>query len=122
MLEAMACGTPVAAYPVTGPIDVITPETGALDEDLGTAVAAALDVDRRACRAEALRYDWQVIADRFLDTVAIGRQRGPSQTSRLLRRPMSRVSLRSSTSVMPHASSIAPTSRDSRSPSASNSS
>ena len=122
MLEAMACGTPVAAYPVTGPIDVITPRTGALDEDLGTAVAAALDVDRGACRAEALRYDWQVIADRFLDTVAIGRQRGPSQTSRLLRRPMSRVSLRSSTSVMPHASSIAPTSRDSRSPTASNSS
>ena len=44
MLEAMACGTPVAAYPVIGPADVVTPGvTGVLDEDLGAAALAALD-------------------------------------------------------------------------------
>ena len=63
MLEAMACGTPVAAYPVTGPIDVVTPETGALDENLSAAVARALEVDRGACRAHALRCGWRDIAD-----------------------------------------------------------
>ena len=71
MLEAMACGTPVAAYPVTGPVDVVTPATGALDEDLPTAVRAALHVDRSACRALALRYDWRVIADRFLQSLTL---------------------------------------------------
>ena len=63
MLEAMACGTPVAAYPVTGPIDVVTPETGALDESLSAAVARALEVDRGACRTHALRCGWRDIAD-----------------------------------------------------------
>ena len=66
MLEAMACGTPVAAFPVTGPLDVI-PGSGAgvLDEDLRRAALAALDCDRAACRRHAERYSWEVCAADF---------------------------------------------------------
>jgi glycosyltransferase involved in cell wall biosynthesis len=55
-LEALACGVPVAAYPLTGPIDVVADGvTGALDEDLACAAARALKIDPRACRARALQ-------------------------------------------------------------------
>ncbi|MDO9710203.1 glycosyltransferase family 4 protein [Paracraurococcus lichenis] len=66
ILEAMACGTPVAAYPVTGPLDVI-PGSGAgvLDQDLRRAALAALDCDRAACRAHAERYSWEACAASF---------------------------------------------------------
>ncbi|WP_456316080.1 glycosyltransferase family 4 protein [Roseicella aerolata] len=66
ILEAMACGTPVAAYPVTGPRDVI-PGSGAgvLDEDLRRAALAALDCDRAACRAHAERFSWEACAAAF---------------------------------------------------------
>ena len=57
LLEAMACGVPVAAYPVTGPIDVVVNGvTGVLSEDLGTAALAALDLDRRLPRTCASLY------------------------------------------------------------------
>ena len=60
MIEAMACGLPVAAYPVTGPVDLVTrPELGALDNDLQKAVATALRAGvRAACVEEAGRYTW----------------------------------------------------------------
>lgn len=66
MLEANACGTPVAAHPVTGPVDVVCEGVnGALDEDLGAAVARALEVDRSRCRAFAEAHGWDAVTRRF---------------------------------------------------------
>ncbi|MCA8933243.1 MAG: glycosyltransferase family 1 protein [Rhodospirillaceae bacterium] len=67
MLEALACGVPVAAYPVPGPLDVITdPAVGCLNEDLSAAMATALTLSRAACRRFAEGRSWQASADQFL--------------------------------------------------------
>ena len=71
LLEALASGLPVAAYPVTGPKDVVDNGTvGILSEDLREAALAALSLDRAACRAHALKYSWANCARQFLDHVA----------------------------------------------------
>jgi hypothetical protein len=67
MLEAMASGTPIAAYPVPGPIDVVLPgRSGVLDEDLRAAALAARTLDRGAVRSCALEHSWQRATGQFL--------------------------------------------------------
>lgn len=71
MLEALACGVPVAAFPVTGPLDVIGDSgTGCLNEDLRAAALAALDISPERCRDYALNFSWQHAVDQFLDYLA----------------------------------------------------
>ncbi len=66
MLEALACGVPVAAYPVPGPQDVILSESvGHLNDDLKIAIQRALDKNRDDCRNYALRYSWESCARLF---------------------------------------------------------
>lgn len=67
LLEAMACGTPVAAFPVRGPIDVIKdPAVGILDDDLRAAALASLDLDRGRVRRYAEQYSWDHCSRQFL--------------------------------------------------------
>jgi glycosyltransferase involved in cell wall biosynthesis len=69
MIEALASGTPVAAYPVTGPIDVLTPEAGAMAENLDAAIAQALTRDRAACAAYGQTFTWAASARQFLQAL-----------------------------------------------------
>ncbi|MCW3848092.1 glycosyltransferase family 1 protein [Sphingomonas sp. LB-2] len=66
MIEALACGVPVAAFPVSGPIDLVTPETGAMDRDLTRAIGEALTRDRAACIAYGRSFTWEDSAAQFL--------------------------------------------------------
>ncbi|HEX8486866.1 glycosyltransferase family 1 protein [Sphingomonas sp.] len=67
MAEAMACGTPVAALSVAGPLDVIgDPRGGALDDDLGRAIERALQLDRAACAHVGRGFDWAACTRQFL--------------------------------------------------------
>jgi len=72
ILEALASGLPVAAYPVTGPLDILgeAPHpVGALSDDLREAALAALEVNRANCRPHAETYSWHACAQRFLDNL-----------------------------------------------------
>jgi len=79
-IEALACGLPVAAFPVPGPADILgaeecgvhggTVRIGALDEDLAQAVSRALKADRSAAVAEARHYSWERCTDMFFDGLA----------------------------------------------------
>jgi glycosyltransferase involved in cell wall biosynthesis len=72
LLEALASGVPVAAYPVPGPIDVLAGDgagVSALCDDLGAAVRQALEKSPQACRAFALRHSWDASADQFFDNL-----------------------------------------------------
>jgi len=67
LIEAMACGTPVAAYPVTGPIDVVRdPAVGVLSDDLRSAALAALTLDRQRVRKYAEQYSWTAATRQFV--------------------------------------------------------
>jgi glycosyltransferase involved in cell wall biosynthesis len=88
-LEALACGTPVAAFPVTGPLDVIADHpVGALDTDLRSACIRALGISRESCRSFALERSWENSARQFIGNLT------PVQPSRSLR-PFRRVAGRS---------------------------
>jgi glycosyltransferase involved in cell wall biosynthesis len=66
MLEALACGTPVAAFPVQGPLDVVGgSDVAALDDDLQRAALLALRIDRSQCRAYAERFSWRAATSQF---------------------------------------------------------
>jgi glycosyltransferase involved in cell wall biosynthesis len=67
LLEALACGLPIAAYPVQGPLDVVgESDVAVLDEDLRRAALAALQIDRARCRAFAWRRSWPAATREFL--------------------------------------------------------
>ena len=69
-IEAMACGTPVAAYPVQGPIDVIDNHvTGVMDNDLAIAVEKALDLDRDQVYTASKKWSWERAWEIFRDNL-----------------------------------------------------
>jgi glycosyltransferase involved in cell wall biosynthesis len=71
LLEALASGLPVAAYPVPGPLDVIDGSgAGALNESLASAIEAARNIDPARCRNLALEYSWAASARQFLGNLA----------------------------------------------------
>lgn len=72
ILEALASGVPVAAYPVTGPSDVIGGSgAGVLDDDLAAAVIAALAIPAEKAREHALKYSWDSCIDQFAANLAV---------------------------------------------------
>ena len=87
-LEALACGTPVAAFPVTGPLDVIADHPiGALDNDLRSACIRALAMSRETCRSFALERSWENSARQFIGNLSALQ---PSRSLRPARRMAAR--------------------------------
>lgn len=70
MIEALACGTPVAAFPVPGPLDIVTDTVGALSNDLARAIDAARYCDRAACAAHGASFSWEAATRQFLAGLA----------------------------------------------------
>lgn len=80
VIEALACGVPVAAFPVTGPLDILGAEgrgpdadlpepVAALDRDLASAIARALTLNRKAAAAFGARFSWEHATDQFLAAI-----------------------------------------------------
>ncbi len=81
LLEALASGVPVAAYPVTGPIDVITdPRVGCLDFDLRAAALRALKLSSQECRDFALQHSWPASVTEWLTHHVPARSQGLAQS------------------------------------------
>ena len=99
-LEALACGTPVAAFPVTGPLDVIADHPiGAIDRDLRAACLRAQHMSRDACREFALQRSWENSARQFLGNLVALQ---PSRTLRPTRsKETTRVRLKASSTRVP---------------------
>lgn len=87
VIEALACGVPVAAFPVQGPVDILgmsgrgvaedfPVQVGALSGDLGKAVAAAVTLDRAEAARFARRFTWSHATDQFVAAIesAAGRR------------------------------------------------
>lgn len=70
MIEALACGTPVAAFPVAGPLDIVTDEVGALSDKLYRAIDAARYCDRKDCAAYGAGFSWEAASVQFLQGLA----------------------------------------------------
>lgn len=76
LIEALACGVPVAAYPVMGPVDVIGDTgSGVLSNDLQEACLAALDIPREAALARAADFTWERATQQFVDTIEQAQRR-----------------------------------------------
>ena len=80
VIEALACGTPVAAFPVTGPIDILGPDgkgvdepqpraAGAVDDNLAAAITRALACTRTDAAALGSLFSWSRATDQFLDAI-----------------------------------------------------
>ena len=67
IIEALACGTPVAAFPVTGPIDILTAESGAMNANLDEAIKRALALVPADCVAHGAKYSWDASASQFFN-------------------------------------------------------
>lgn len=92
LLEAMASGLPVAAYPVTGPIDIVTPGvTGALHQDLRAAALEALPLDRNEVRARAMQFGWESAARLFLANITTACLKEPARAQTLRRLQLARL-------------------------------
>lgn len=78
LLEALASGVPIAAFPVTGPLDVIgTSGCGVLDPDLRLAALRALDIPGDRCRAYSQNFTWRESARQFFANILQAQGAGP---------------------------------------------
>lgn len=74
IIEALASGTPVAGFPVTGPIDIVGDGFGGVvSEDLQRAALTALDINRTAARERSMRYTWRACAEMYMDNIRAAR-------------------------------------------------
>jgi len=70
MIEALACATPVAAFPVAGPLDIVTDKVGAMSDDLEKAIDAARYCDPVECASYGAGFSWESATRQFIDGLA----------------------------------------------------